>query len=88
MIHSCKGIEIMVNLVNIAYCAIKLLPYQDGAFAKYHTVSVQEFRFVLSGQSRKQVFYTTFVDNIENTIKSTAIMNTLKQLIAQQGFHL
>ena len=26
--------------------------------------------------------------NIENTIKSTAIMNALKQLIVQQGFHL
>ena len=78
----------LVNLVNIAYCAMKLLPYQDEAFAKYRTKSVQEFRFALSEQIRKQVFYTTFVDNIENTIKSTAIMNALKQLIMQQGFHL
>ena len=78
----------LVNLINIACCAMKLLPYQDEAFAKYRSKSVQEFRFALSEQIRKQVFYTTFVDNIENTIKSTAIMNALKQLIAQQGFHL
>ena len=78
----------LVNLINIAYCAMKLLPYQDEAFAEYRTKSVQEFHFALSEQIRKQVFYTNFVYNIENTIKSTAIMNALKQLITQQGFHL
>ena len=88
MVRSCKGIEMLVNLINIAYCAMKLLPYQDEAFAEYRTKSVQEFRFALSEQIRKQVFYTNFVYNIENTIKSTAIMNALKQLITQQGFHL
>ena len=45
------------------------------AFAEYRTKSIQEFRFAFSEQIRKQVFYTTFVDNIENNIKSTAIMN-------------
>lgn len=65
-----------------------MLPYQDETFAKYRTKSVQEFRFVLSEQIRKQVFYIAFVDNIENTIKLIAIVNALKQLIAQQGFHL
>lgn len=67
---------------------MKLLPYQDKVFAEYRTKSVQKFRFALSEQIRKQVFYTTFVDNIENTIKSTAIMNALKQLIMRQGFHI
>ena len=88
MVRSCKGIEMMINLINITYCAMKLLPYQNEAFSKYRTKSVQEFRFVLSGQIRKQVFYATFVDNIENSIKSNAVMNALKQLIVQQGFHL
>ena len=88
MVRSCKGIEMMVNLINTAYCAMKLLPYQDEVFAEYRTKSVQEFRFALSEQIRKQVFYTTFVDNIENSIKSNTVMNALKQLIAQQGFHL
>ena len=32
--------------------------------------------------------YTTFVDTIENSIKSNVVMNALKQLIVQQGFHL
>ncbi len=88
MVRSCKGIEMMINLINITYYAMKLLPYQDEAFSKYRTKSVQEFRFALSEQIRKQVFYATFVDNIKNSIKSNAVMNALKQLIVQQGFHL
>ncbi len=88
MVRSCKGIEMMVNLINIAYCAMKLLPYQDEMFSKYRTDSVQKFRSVLSEQIRRQVFYTNFVDSIENGIRSNTVMNALKQLIAQQGFHI
>lgn len=29
MVRSCKGIEMLVNLINIWYCAMKILPYQD-----------------------------------------------------------
>lgn len=88
MVRSRKGIEMLVNLINIAYCAMKILPYQDGVFSKYRTESVQEFRFVLSGQIREQVFYAIFVKNIETHIKSNTIINALKQLVQQQGSHL
>lgn len=53
MVRSHKRIEMLVNLINIAYCAMKLLPYQDRAFAKYRTESVQEFRFALIEQIRQ-----------------------------------
>ena len=33
MVRSCKGIEMMVNLISISYCAMKLLPYVDNEFA-------------------------------------------------------
>lgn len=45
-----RGIEMMVNLVNISYCALKILPYKEGIFSQYKDVSVQEFRFALSEQ--------------------------------------
>ncbi len=78
----------LVNLINVAYCAMKILPYQDETFSKYCTESVQEFRFALNGQIREQVFYAIFVENIETHIKSNTIINTLKQLIKHQGYHL
>ena len=88
MVRSRKGIEMLVNLINISYCAMKLLPYSDELFYGYQSVSVQEFRFALSEQIRKQIFYATFVKNIENSIKSNAVMKALKQLVRRQGIHL
>ena len=77
----------LINLINIAYCAMKILPYQDASFQKYQDKSVQEFRFVLSNQIREQVFYAHFVKNIESCIKSNPLINTLKMLIRQQGYY-
>lgn len=87
MVRSRKGIEMLVNLINISYCAMKMLPYQDTRFQKYQDKSVQEFRFVLSSQIREQVFYTHFVKNIEKRIKSNQLINALKQLVQQQGYY-
>lgn len=87
MIRSCKGIEMLVNLVNTAYCAVKILPYQEEAFSKYRTESVQEFRIALSKEIRQQVFYATFLQNIETSIKSDTFMKALKLVLQQQGSH-
>ena len=88
MVRSRNGIEMLVNLINISYCAMKILPYQDKYFSKYHTKSVQEFRFELSQEIRKQIFFATFVKNIETHIKSETMIKALKQLICQQVCHL
>lgn len=88
MVRSRKGIELLVNLINISYCAMKLLPYKEESFSKYRNESVQEFRFALSEQIRQQIFYATFVKNIETSIKSNIIVTVLKHLIQQQGYHL
>ena len=48
MVRSRKGIEKLVNLINIAYCAMKLLPHQDETFSKYQNESTQEIRFAFS----------------------------------------
>ena len=61
-----------------------ILPYQNEHFSEYRTKSVQEFRFELSQGIRSQIFFATFVKNIETHIKS----NALKQLIHQQVYHL
>ena len=78
----------LVNLINISYCAMKILPYQDKYFSEYRTKSVQEFRFELSQAIRKQIFFTTFVKNIETHIKSRTMIKALKQAICQQIYHL
>ena len=84
MVRSSRGIEMLVNLINVVYCAMKILPYQEDAFSKYRSESVQEFRFALSEEIRRQVFYATFLQNIETGIKSNAFINALKQLLWHQ----
>ena len=88
MVRSRNGIERMVNLINIAYCAMKILPYQDKKFSKYKGCSVQEFRFALSEEIRQLIFLAGFVKTVENGIKSQRILRALKQLIYRQGYHL
>jgi hypothetical protein len=60
MVRSRKGIEMLVNLINISYCAMKLLPYIDELFYGYQSVSVQEFRFALSEQIRPDRYFMPF----------------------------
>ena len=78
----------MVNLINISYCAMKILPYEDEHFSEYRTKSVQDFRFELSQGIRSQIFFAIFVKNIETHIKSNAMIKALKQLVRQQVYHL
>lgn len=88
MVRSCKGIEMMVNLINVAYSAMKILPYEDEKFSDYRDKSVQDFRFALSEGIRQQVFFATFVKNIESLIKSSSVINAVKQAIFKQGHYL
>ena len=84
MVRSQKGIEMLVNLINIAYCAMKILPYQEDVFSKYRNESVQEFRFVLSEQIRQQIFYANLLQSIETSIKSNVLTKAIEGLIKRQ----
>ena len=78
----------LINLINISYAAMKLLPYVDDKFAGYRNKSVQDFRFALSEGIRSQVFFATFVQKVETQIKSTSVITALKQAFGQNMSHL
>ena len=78
----------LINLINISYAAMKLLPYVDDKLAGYRNKSVQDFRFALSEGIRSQVVFATFVEKVENQIKSTSVINALKQAFSQNMSHL
>lgn len=61
MVRSRKRIEMLVNLIDISYGFMKLLPYLEKVFSKYRDASVQEFRLVLSERICQQVFYMELV---------------------------
>ncbi len=84
MVRSRKGIEMLVNLINIAYCAMRVLPYQDDCFSKYRNESTQEIRFVISERIRQEVFFARFAKNTENGKKSIWIIDPAKVWVYQK----
>ena len=88
IVRNCKGIEMMVNLIDLTYCTMKQLPYQDERISDYRDKSVQDFRFALSEGIRQQVFFHTLVQNIKIRIKSSSIINALKQAFFRQTLYL
>ena len=78
----------MINVINISYCAMKLLPYVDKEFADYKDKSVQEFRFVISESIREQIFFASFVQNIELQTKSISLIIAIYQAFRIVGYHL
>lgn len=63
MVRSSKGIELMLNLVNISYSVMKILPYQYPEFSEYRNQSVKDFWFALEKWIREDVFLWTFEKN-------------------------
>ena len=80
MVRSKKGIERMLNLINIAHSAMKILPHRYTCWKEFSDQSPQELRFVISEQIRRQVFFATLREKAETMGKSTGFFNTLTQL--------
>ena len=81
MVRHAPGIEMLVDLICVAHSAMKILPYIDPAFVQYKNESPQEFRFILSGKIREQVFLRRFAENAERHEKSKTILDAVKDWI-------
>ena len=77
----------MINLINISYSAMKILPYKDEAFSKYKNAGTQEVRFEISRRINEQVIFAAFVKNAETKIKSNAVIKALKTALSLVGYH-
>ena len=83
MVRSKTGIERMLNLVNIAHSAMKILPHQCACWKDFRDKSPQELRFAISEQIRRQVFLTALRTKAETIEKSQGFFDTLTQLVKE-----
>ena len=81
MARSKRAVELVVNLINIAYCSMKILPYKDSFFDYHKNESVQEFRFSLSKAIKEQIFIAGFISFVESSNKSKDVLELLKERI-------
>ena len=72
-VRSRVGIERLVNLECIAYSAMALLPYRDGAFSCCRSASAQETRFGIGQQIQASIIFSSFVELLETVKKSSVI---------------
>ncbi len=69
MLRKIKGIENYVNIINICYTAMILLPLRNENFSKLKDESPQHVKNVLSQQIQQEMFFASFVSDPENTKK-------------------
>ena len=81
MVRSKRAIELVVNLINIAYYSMKILPHKDSFFNDHRNKSVQEFRFCLSKSIKEQIFIAGFVNFVESSNNSKDVLELLKERI-------
>ena len=80
MVRSKMGIERMLNLINVAHSAMKILPHHYSCWKEFHDQSPQELRFAISEQIRRQVFFATLRAKAETMRKSTSFFKSLAEL--------
>ena len=83
MVLNKVGIDRMLNLINTAHSAMKILPHHYDNWKEFHDQSPQELRFAISEQIRRQVFFATLRAKAETMGKSAGFFDTLTQLAAE-----
>lgn len=80
-VRSREGIERLINLENIAYSAMTLLPYSDGSFSCYQSASAQETRFGIGEQIQASIIFGSFVEKLETLKKSCVLIKIIENYI-------
>ena len=83
MVRRQAGIENLLNLVNTAHRAMKILPYQTEVLKEYRGKSAQEVRFAISEQIREQVFFAGLGEKVQTMKNSKVIVALLRRLMSQ-----
>lgn len=69
MLRKIRGIENYVNIINLCYTAMTLLPLKYDEFSKLKNESPQHVKNILSQQIQREIFFARFVSDPENTKK-------------------
>ena len=83
MVRRQAGIENLLNLVNTAHSAMKILPYQTEMLKEYRGKSAQEVRSAISERIREQVFFAGLGEKVQTMKNSKVIVALLRRLMSQ-----
>ena len=87
MLISVKGIENYLNIINICYSCVKMLPLLQINKDLYHlqTESAQTVKYILSQQIQREVFFLSFVPGAKNIKNILIKLMLLYQVSLNKG---
>jgi hypothetical protein len=89
MLRSATGIQNYVNLINICYTCMLLLPWKDENFADLKTESPQHIKCVLGQYIHNEIFFASFVSEPESTKKYwDSIMAVISKILPKRRYQL
>ena len=69
MLRKVRGIENYVNIINLCYSAMILLPLKNDQFSELKNESPQQVKNIWRQKIQREIFFARFVSNPENTKK-------------------
>ena len=89
MVRSEQGINMLLNLICVAYSVMKLLPYLDDDYSSYRDQSPQVLRLEISRQLEEEIIFGTLARKLtdgtkrhELTAMEKAVLDACQQYVA------
>lgn len=74
MLGSITGVENCVNIMNICYTCVCLLPWRNKKLKELQGESAQHIKYILSQEINRELFFASFVMNAEKAKKYLEII--------------
>ena len=81
MVRSGQGINMLLNLICVAYSAMKLLPYLDSEYAEYKNESPQVIRLAVSERLQEDIILGSLVDKLAGGVNYEQFSVVEKEVI-------
>ena len=81
MVSGSNSIKLLINLINVAYSAMKILPYYDSKFSEFINDTPQELRMFISEKISNQIFFSILGQKAKQLKNADAFLICLNQLV-------
>ena len=86
MVRNKHSIETLLNLINVAYAAMRILPHKNNVFKDFIDSAPQEIRLFLSEQIITQLFLVLIGQKAMKLKNSESFLSSLYKLVNQLSY--
>ena len=86
MVRGSNSIQLLINLINIAYSAMKILPYYNSKFSDFINDTPQEIRMFISEKISNQIFISVIGREAKKLKNADVFLNCLNKLVDRLNY--